>query len=542
MSFRNKIIALFTSAVLLLIAMNDILLHRLAALALDAGFSPYLLSIAIVPPALIIGYCMAEYLVRPIRGLNKRLQGEKLGRPIDELDAVAEHIDFIRQQMHQYQDELMSKSKQIDFYSHHDFLTGLPNRLLFKELCSNALDQSSRHEKPTAAVLFLDLDRFKIINDMFGHTKGDDLLRAVARRLLQHIRSNDIVSRIEGDEFVLLLPDSDREETMLTAQLLIDELSKSFVLEGNEFYVTPSMGISMFPVDGTDVETLVKHADTAMYLAKEQGRNHYRFYTSDMNERMTKQVELEKGLRKALERQELSVHYQPQVDLDSGKITGMEALLRWSHPELGNVSPAEFVPLAEENGMIVPIGEWILRKACLQNKEWLDAGLSPMRVAVNLSARQFQQQNLVDVIARILDDTGMPAQYLDLEITESVAMFNEGLVITKLHDLKSLGIKISIDDFGTGYSSLSYLKKFPIDSLKIDKSFVAHVMHDRDDAEIISMIISMARNLRFSVIAEGVENEEQLQFLREQQCTEGQGYLFSKPMDPLELKPLLVKV
>ncbi|NOU92187.1 EAL domain-containing protein [Paenibacillus sp. LMG 31456] len=541
MSFRNKIIALFTAAVALLIAMNNILLHRLAALADDAGFSPYLLSVAIVFPTVIIGYFMAEYLVRPIRGMLKRLQGEKMGRSVDELDAVAEHIDFIRQQMHQYQDELMNKSKQIDFYSHHDFLTGLPNRLLFKEQSRNALELSSGHEKPTAAVLFLDLDRFKIINDMFGHTKGDDLLRAVARRLLQHIRPNDIVSRIEGDEFVLLLPDSDREETMMTAQLLIDELSKSFVLEGNEFYVTPSMGISMFPDDGEDVETLVKHADTAMYLAKEQGRNHYRFYTSDMNERMTKQVELEKGLRKALERQELSVHYQPQVDLDSGRITGMEALLRWSHPELGNVSPAEFVPLAEENGMIVPIGEWILRKACLQNKEWLDAGLLPMRVAVNLSARQFQQQNLVEVVTRILDDTGMPAQYLDLEITESVAMFNEGLVIAKLHDLKSLGIKISIDDFGTGYSSLSYLKKFPIDSLKIDKSFVAHVMHDRDDAEIISMIISMARNLRFSVIAEGVENEEQLQFLRQQQCTEGQGYLFSKPMDPMELKPLLVK-
>ncbi|MDF2958746.1 MAG: hypothetical protein K0S39_481 [Paenibacillus sp.] len=540
MSFRNKILALFTSAAMLLIAMNDILFHWLAVLADDAGYLPFVLSAAIVLPALLIGYFLAEYSVRPIRGMLDKLQGEKVKPSIDELDAVGEHIDFIRLQLQQYKAELMSKSKQIDFYAHHDFLTGLPNRPLFKEECRKALEHASHHGQ-SAAVLFLDLDRFKIINDMFGHTKGDDLLRAVARRLLQHIRSNDTVSRIEGDEFILLLPDSDREEAAWMAQLLIDELSKPFLLEGNEFYVTPSMGISLFPDDGTDEETLVKHADTAMYRAKEQGRNHYRFYTPDMNERMAKQVEIEKGLRKALERQELTVHYQPQVDLHSGRIIGMEALLRWFHPELGFISPADFVPLAEENGMIVPIGEWILRKACSQNKEWLDAGLPPMRIAVNLSARQFQQQNLVEVVARTLDDTGLPAHYLDLEITESVAMFNESLVIARLHDLKSLGIKISIDDFGTGYSSLSYLKKFPIDTLKIDKSFVADVMHDHDDAEIITTIISMARNLRFSVIAEGVENEEQLQFLRQQQCTEAQGYLFSKPLDPTELQHLLVK-
>lgn len=511
MSIKNKIYILFMLAVALLLILNNALLYVFNP---SWGSSPkpqLTIGLLLLFAALLLGYGFVEYLQRSMRSM---------------LDQFDEEIDH--------------KNQQIDFYANHDFLTGLPNRILFKERCRAALEQSKQLQQ-SAAILFLDLDRFKIVNDMFGHSTGDDLLRAVSRRLQQHIRFGDTVSRIEGDEFALMLGNASRDEAARIAQLLLDELSKPFVLEGNEFFVTPSIGISLYPGDAADEETLVKHADTAMYQAKEMGRNHYRFYTSDMNERIAKRLRLEKGLRKALDRDELTVHYQPQVDLTTGEITGIEALLRWRHPELGIVSPADFIPLAEENGMIIPIGEWVLRRACTQNKAWLDAGLSPMRIAVNLSARQFQQSNLVDVIQQVLLDTGLPPYYLDLEITESVAMFNESYVIAKLQDLKNLGIKISIDDFGTGYSSLSYLKKFPIDALKIDKSFVSEVMNDKDDAEIIATIISMARNLKVAVIAEGVENEEQLQFLRSQKCTEAQGYLFSKPLDALELAPLLVR-
>ncbi|WP_179232742.1 putative bifunctional diguanylate cyclase/phosphodiesterase [Paenibacillus rigui] len=511
MTLRTKIIAMFTFVVALLLSLNNVLLYSFTPTSSGAGV-PYGWTLLLLIPTLLLGYWFVEYLLRPVRSL-----------------------------LNQYDEEINHKNKQIDYYANHDFLTGLPNRILFKEQCRDALQRAKPSNQP-AAILFLDLDRFKIVNDMFGHSTGDDLLRAVSKRLQQHTRFGDTVSRIEGDEFALLLDNADGDEAARVAQLLLDELSKPFVLEGNEFYVTPSIGISLFPNDALDEETLVKHADTAMYQAKELGRNHFRFYTKDMNEQMAKRARLEKGLRKALDRDELTVHYQPQIDLSTGEITGMEALLRWHHPELGVVSPADFVPLAEENGMIIPIGEWVLRRACVQNKAWLDAGLPPMRMAVNLSARQFQQNNLVEVVKQVLKDTDLPPSYLDLEITESVAMFNESYVIAKLHDLKNLGIKISIDDFGTGYSSLSYLKKFPIDALKIDRSFVAEVMNDTDDAEIIATIISMARNLKVSVIAEGVENEDQLTYLRNQKCTEAQGYLFSKPMDALELQSLLVRI
>lgn len=505
MSIRRKMLIVFILAVVLLLTLNDALIYIFTPLSTKNW--PIGITLLVLIPTLIIGHGFVEYVLRPVRSL-----------------------------LHQYDEEIDHKNQQIDFYANHDYLTGLPNRILFKEQCRTALKQ-----KQSAAILFLDLDRFKIINDMFGHSIGDDLLRAVSRRLQQHVRLGDTVSRIEGDEFALMLGNASQDEAAGVAQLLIDELSKPFTLDGNEFFVTPSIGISLYPNDATDEETLVKQADTAMYHAKEMGRNHFRFYTTEMNERMANRARLEKGLRKALERNELTVHYQPQVDITTGDITGMEALLRWQHPDLGVVSPADFIPLAEETGMIIPIGEWVLRKACKQNQAWLEAGLPPMRMAVNLSARQFQQQNLVEVVSKVLQDTGLPPYFLDLEITESVAMFNEDYVIAKLQELKNLGIKISIDDFGTGYSSLSYLKKFPIDALKIDKSFVAEVMNDKDDAEIIATIISMARNLRVSVIAEGVENEEQLQFLRKQKCTEAQGYFFSRPMDALELQPLLAR-
>jgi predicted signal transduction protein with EAL and GGDEF domain len=362
--------------------------------------------------------------------------------------------------------------------------------------------------------------------------QGDYLLKAVAARITENTKNTDIVSRIGGDEFIILLPNCSREEAINKAQAIIDQVSKPFIFEGNDLFVTPSIGISVYPNDGNTINELLKNADIAMYRAKEQGRNTYHFYTPDMNELIERRIGLEKGLRKALERSEFELHYQPQVDLKTGKPVGNEALIRWFHPELGEISPMEFIPLSEENGLIVSIGEWVLERACEQNVAWQRAGFPPMRVSVNLSARQFQQKNLVERVKAIIEKTGIDPQYLELEITESIAMYNEEYVITKLNALKDIGIKIAIDDFGTGYSSMSYLKKFPIDTLKIDKSF----MRD-SDLEICSTIIMMARNMKLNVIAEGVETREQVEFLIDHKCNEAQGYFFSKPQSKEALEP-----
>lgn len=423
----------------------------------------------------------------------------------------------------------MQTEQLIQHMAYHDSLTELPNRRLFESELSRALSQA-KQQGQMMAILFLDLDRFKYINDSLGHPFGDRLLQALSRRLQDNIGHVGMLARMGGDEFTLLYPTL-RMETEVTdiAERIIGALQQPLFVDDRECTVTASIGISLFPRDGEDVQTLMKHADAAMYSAKDKGRNSFNLYSSVMSLQMAERLEVEQELRWALERREFCLHYQPQVDGRSGEVVGVEALLRWQHPTWGMVSPAEFIPLAEETGLIVPIGEWVLRTACLQSREWQEVGYGPMRMAVNLSARQFQEDRLVETIERVLHETQMEAEFLELEITESAVMQNANRAIGTLHNLKNLGIHLSIDDFGTGYSSLSYLRDFPINRLKIDRSFVNDITENAD-AVIAKSIIAMAHSLQMNVVAEGVENEVQSAFLREQECDELQGYYYSKPL------------
>ena len=421
--------------------------------------------------------------------------------------------------------------KQESLYrlAHYDALTGLPNRLLFFDRLQQALSQAARHGT-LLGVMLLDLDRFKAINDSFGHTAGDALLQAVGRRIGECIRDGDTVARLGGDEFTLLLQDiRQTQHAALVAQKIIEALQQPFLLNGYEVTVNTSIGIALYPLC-RDAETLLKHADTAMYKAKEEGGNGYRFYTDAMSSADTRRLSLEAQLRKAIERDELVLHYQPQVDLVSGRLLGAEALLRWQHPEHGLIPPGEFIPLAEETGLIVPIGEWVLRAACAQNRAWQNAGLAPLRVAVNVSGRQFRHLDLLETIYKTLEDTGLDSRYLEIELTEGVLMQDTVVALQTLHALSAMGVLISIDDFGTGYSSLSYLKRFPIDMLKIDRSFVQDIATDPDDTAIVQAIIAMSHGLGIKTIAEGVETREQLDFLRRHQCDAVQGYCLSRPL------------
>ncbi len=422
--------------------------------------------------------------------------------------------------------------------AHYDALTGLPNRLLFRDRLNQAMSQAHRNER-LVAVMLLDLDRFKAINDTLGHSVGDLLLKAIALRLGASVREGDTVARLGGDEFVVILPDiSYIRDAAAVARKILDLLHEPFELRGHEVFVTTSIGISIYPFD-EDIESLIKNADTAMYQAKERGGNNYHFYTADMNAANMRRLALENGLRRALERNELALHYQPQVDITSGAIVGVEALLRWHHPELGMIPPADFIPLAEETGLIIQIGAWVLRSACAQNRAWQSAGYPPMLVTVNLSARQFGEMELLDTVHDALHDAGLEPHYLELELTENVLMQHTQTTITVLDQLHARGIRLSVDDFGTGYSSLSYLKRFPIDTLKIDRSFVCDINADADDAAIVKAITAMGHSLDIRVVAEGVETEEQLQFLRELRCNEVQGFYFSPPVPAAEVEHLL---
>jgi diguanylate cyclase (GGDEF)-like protein/PAS domain S-box-containing protein len=429
---------------------------------------------------------------------------------------------------------------QIKNLAYHDALTGLPNRLLFTDRLSLAVSQAARHHGHLA-VLFLDMDRFKVINDSLGHSLGDRLLQGVAERLMACVREADTVARLGGDEFTLLLPGiAHPADVARVAEKILEALKGPFKLEGRELYCTASMGISLFPEDGADAETLVKNADTAMYRAKEQGRDNYQLYTPAMNASAIERLQLESELRRALARNELEIHYQPVLDLATGRVYGVEALLRWQHPERGVVGPSEFISLAEVTGLAVPMSEWILRTACAQARAW-HATHPKLIVAVNLSARQFQQPDLVDLVKSALEETGLPARCLDLEITETNAMQNAEATIAVLRELKALGVRVSIDDFGIGYSSLSYLKRLPIDTLKIDQSFVRDITTDPDDAAIATAVIALAHTLKLRVVAEGVENEEQLAFLTARSCDRMQGYLFSHPLPARECTAFLAK-
>ncbi len=448
--------------------------------------------------------------------------------------------------------ERKQAEEQIRFLAYYDSLTSLPNRTFYKELLARALIYAQRHKK-VMAVLFIDLDSFKRINDTLGHDRGDELLRGVAERLLKRVRKSDcvarsgddevinIVSRLGGDEFIVLLNEVGHEyDATLVARRILSDISQPFTLSGREVFVTASIGISLYPSDGQDAETLLKNADIAMYSAKEQGKNNVQFYAESMNAAALTRFALENDLHKALERNEFMLYYQPKVDVRNGKTLGMEALIRWKHPVRELVSPAEFIPLAEETGLILPIGEWVLRSACLQNKAWQAAGVPCIPISVNLSRRQFEQQNLIEIVMRALQDAGLDASWLELEITESTIMQNPAKAISMLQTLKAKGIKISVDDFGTGYSSLDQLKRIPLDALKIDRSFVANITTNPDDAAIASAIIGMAHSLKLKVVAEGVETEDQMAFLRSLGCDEAQGYLFSRPMPAEECMPFIL--
>ncbi|RFC41075.1 MAG: PAS domain S-box-containing protein/diguanylate cyclase (GGDEF) domain-containing protein [Candidatus Nitrotoga sp. CP45] len=421
----------------------------------------------------------------------------------------------------------------------HDFLTNLPNGLLLQDRLAQAISHAGR-EKHKVAVMCLDLDHFKAINDMLGHLVGDKLLQEVAKRISSVSRASDTVSRRGGDEFVIILPDLETvDDATDIAVKLIDAISGLCMIDGNEIKITTSIGISIFPEDGCDGDSLIKYADAAMYHAKKNGRNNYQFFTNEMNQLALERMSIERKLCHAIEQQGFCLHYQPQVNLRSGRIIGVEALLRWNNPEIGMVPPEYFIPIAEETGLIIPIGEWVLREACRQNSEWRMLGLPKISVAVNLSAVQFRQNNFGEMIKEILCEYGLDPSGLELEITESAVMHNAEASIALLLELKAMGLKLAVDDFGTGYSSLSYLKRFPIDKLKIDQSFVRDITVDSDDAVIVSTIINMARTLKLKVIAEGVETAEQLSFLKHQECDEIQGYYFSKPMPPEKINSLL---
>jgi diguanylate cyclase (GGDEF)-like protein/PAS domain S-box-containing protein len=429
----------------------------------------------------------------------------------------------------------------LQFVAKHDALTKLPNRIMFLDRLELAIARAKRNGR-RLAVMFIDMDRFKVINDTLGHDAGDMLLREVAKRLTGKLRTSDTVARLGGDEFVVLIDEvSDPVYFGSIAQKLIDALAAGFLLSGQEYHITASIGISTYPDDSDDIQTLLKNADIAMYRAKEQGRNAFQFYSAQMNIHTIERLTLESSLRRALERNELVLHYQPRIEIPGGRITGVEALVRWQHPELGLVPPGKFIPLAEETGLIVPIGEWVLSAACAQHQVWKRGGLGHLRIAVNLSPRQFMQGDLVKIVARVLAETGCDARILELEITEGMVMRNPESAVALLQQLKDMGIHIAMDDFGTGYSSLAYLKRFPIDSLKIDRSFVTDVPGDLGDVAINVAIIAMAHSLGLKVVAEGVETREQLDFLRKQGCDEMQGYFFSKPLPVEQVTALLMK-
>lgn len=435
----------------------------------------------------------------------------------------------------------ITERKKADQIIHHmayyDTLTGLPNRNMFKEHLNNRLLNS---EDEKLAVLFLDLDRFKVINDTKGHSTGDHVLQLVAKRLSAAVLDEGLVSRQGGDEFLLLLNDATNDKIECISQRIINDFSQPLYIEDDEFFVTTSIGISIYPIDGDDQETLIKNADTAMYLAKDRGKNNYQYYNPNLNNLSTRKMKLEVELRKALENDQLTIYYQPQVELSTKKIIAVEALLRWNSPKYGSISPTEFIPIAEETGLIVPIGRWVLQKVSEQHKQWKSAGITSLRVAVNVSVRQMQENCFANDVKQVIKEHDLNPLDLELEITESIMQNIENSTIV-LNELKELGVTLSIDDFGKGYSSLSYLKHLPIDTIKIDKSFVDDICDTSNNGSIAKAIIDMGHNLGFTIVAEGIEQEEQAEFLKGNSCEYGQGYFFSKPMPAEKVFLLLEK-
>ena len=435
--------------------------------------------------------------------------------------------------------EMKRYQHEIEQQANFDSLTGLPNRNLLTDRAATEILRAER-DAHDIAVVFIDLDNFRVVNDSLGHAVGNQLLRLVGERLGSALREMDAIARPGGDEFVLVLGEQENERTISSQmQRIVDVFARPFAVGEQELFVTASIGVASYPQDGKKFDVLLKNSEVAMYRAKDLGRNTFQFYTAEMNARVSERLALESWLRRAVERNELLLHYQPQVDLRTRHIFGAEALVRWQHPKLGMVSPGKFIPLAEQTGLIVPIGEWVLRTACAQNKAWQDAGLPPIAVAVNISARQFREKSLLNSVAAILKETGLDPKFLELEVTEGVIMHDAEAVIAILQQLNAMGVTLSIDDFGTGYSSLSYLKRFPVDRLKIDQSFVRDITLGADSAAIVQAVITLGHSLNLRVIAEGVETAEQLQFLMQRECDEKQGYLFSRPVPAEEFRKLL---
>ncbi len=430
----------------------------------------------------------------------------------------------------------------ITFQAHHDLLTKLPNRALLRDRLSLAISQAER-DAENIAVMFLDLDRFKNINDSLGHMIGDELLQQVSTRLKDCIRAGDTLARFGGDEFTLMLPKliNARKDASTLAEKITGTLKQPFIIDGHELYVSASIGIALFPQDGTHMDSLIKHADVAMYHVKGQGKNGYQFYSDEMNEPYIEKLSLDTGIHRALDNKEFSLVYQPQINLRTGEIVGVEALLRWNHPEHGTISPSEFIPFAEESGLIIDIGYWVLKSACAELSRWLDSGLPEVRMSVNISARQLMEDDIVKNIINIIKDHGVPGHCIELEITENAIMDDMDSVIRKLKELSQHNITVAIDDFGTGYSSLSYLHKLPIQTLKIDRTFLKESHINKGDNTIISTIVAMAKGLGLNVIAEGVETQAQLDYLRGIECSEAQGFLFGKPLPPEVISQLLIQ-
>lgn len=506
----------------------------------------------IVISATLLYSVLRSIVLDPLTKLGRAALALGKGESIEQIGINSEdEIGELARSFESMSKSLEESHKQAAHLAYHDSLTGLPNRRFFTELVERAVTHAERDNK-SIALLFLDLDDFKRVNDSLGHQTGDKLLQEVADRLTKVIRADDVitrsndlltrgtVARLGGDEFIILLSDlSQRIDAASVAERIVDELEAPVILDRNELYIKTSIGISTFPEDGDSADLLLKNADIAMYHAKEHGKNHYQFFKENMNEDMIQRIKMENALRKALNNNQLLLHYQPQVDTHSGKIIGAEALIRWLDPVEGLISPGDFIPLAEETGLIVPIGEWVLYEACRQNKAWQRMGYSPITVSVNISSRQFESGNLRNVIGHVLAETGMDATYLDIELTETLIMQDPVNIASVLNDLKTLGLRISMDDFGTGYSSLSMLKRLPIDCLKIDQSFVRDLTDDADDAAIIATIIAMSKSLNLDVIAEGVEKPEQLAYLRNTHCEKIQGYLASRPLPACEFTELL---
>lgn len=483
-----------------------------------------------------------DFSKQVITGKPTRLETvrhHKSGKPIN-VEIIGFNMKFNKQILGVfaiYSDISVRKQaeKKLSYMEYHDSLTKLPNKYLFYKI----LDQSIlRNNNKKLAVFFIDLDRFKRINDAMGHDFGDSLLIQVANRLVNLVSYKDFVSRFGGDEFLLLVEYTEQKQVMNLATKIIDEFSIPFSVKKEETFITPSIGISLYPEDSNDPDTLIKHADIAMHHAKEQGKNNYQFYSDDLEKSMSKKLTLENSLRYALNNNELRIHYQPQIDLRSCKVVGMEALLRWEHPEIGTVPPSEFIPLAEETGLIVPIGEWVFDTVCGQIKCWQNEGIPQVRVAVNVSIRQFQQDDFVKMVDKTIKKYKINPEYLELEITESIMQNIDDLPYI-IKQLKDIGVQISVDDFGTGYSSLNLLKNLPIDNLKIDRSFINDILFHPNTAKLVRTIINMGYNLNFNVIAEGIENEMQVSFLKDNRCNMGQGYYFRPPIPPEKVTEVL---